>query len=441
MSLNKRELTQKIIERKAKISVVGLGYVGLNIACLFAQQGFLVYGFDIDREKLAKLKRKENYIPEEEWLTPIISECVDSRLLVSSNIEDAAILGDFIMVAVTTDAGESGVDYSYLLQAIRAIAGGLHQDNIVVVESTIEPGTTENVVQPILENKSGLKVGADIGLVFSPERIDSGNRVKTIRNLPKVIGGVDSVSTEIVSLLYSQVIDRVIPVSSPRVAEMAKVMENTQRDVNIALTNLFAQAADKLGIDIEEVLEAAATKWNFMRLKPGCGVGGQCMGDVTYMAINSMRQSGLDCALLQEARRINESMPSYTVRTVMMAMESAGKDISKSRVAVLGIAYKGDSSDTRNSPALEVISLLEQSGAKVVAYDPFVKAYAGVECCQTLEQALSNCDCVVIATEHSQFKNLELGDVIIIDGRNILPKRGDYRGIGRQHSALPSNLL
>ena len=431
MSLDEKYLRQRVTDKEAAISVVGLGYVGLNIACLFAQGGFRVYGFDVDEGKLAKLRSGENYIPEEDWLTPIIADAAKSHLIVSSNIEDAPKMGDFVIVAVDTKAEKGTVDYSNIAKAAESIAKGLTPGKVIIFESTIEPGTTENMLRPVLERESGLKAGIDFGLAFSPERIDPGNKRMRIQSIPKVVGGFDPLSTELAALLYSQAIDKVIPVSSLRVAEMMKVMENTQRDVNIALTNLFALEADKLGVDIEEVLAAAATKWNFIRMKPGCGIGGQCISDVAYMAISSMKHYGVDAGLIEAARKINEFMPSYTVEKIIAALKSSGKGVTGAKIAVLGIAYKRDSSDTKNSPALEIIERLGQKGAKVLAYDPFIKDYPGIECRQSLAETIDNCDCIVITTDHTRFEKINFNGRIIIDGRNILRKQKNYHGIGR----------
>lgn len=432
MWIEKEKFKKKITSRALKISVIGLGYVGLNIACLFAKNGFTVYGFDIDPAKIRKLKRGVNSIPEEKWLTSVIKEFVDSKLIFSTQVKNAVIAGDAIFIAVPTPIRNREPFYEYILSAIDSISDKRLKEKLVILESTVPPGTTEKLVRPFLEEKSNLRAGEDFGLVFSPERIDPGNKSRRIWNIPKVVGGIDPLATELACFLYSQVIERVIPVSNPRTAELVKIMENTQRDVNLALTNLFAKSADKLGVDVEEVLNAAGTKWNFVRLKPGCGVGGECIGDVSYMASNSMKKTGIDSTFIKEARKINESMPQYTVNKAVAALKSRGKDIRSCKVAILGLAYKKDSSSIKNSPSLGMIKILTTLGAKILAYDPFIKYYQGVQCSKSVADAIKGCDCVIIATDHSQFTDLEFDkDLVVIDGRNILSKKNNYYGIGR----------
>lgn len=432
MWTEKEKFKKKATSRVLKISVIGLGYVGLNIACLFAKNGFTVYGFDIDPAKIDKLKRGVNPIPEEKWLTSVIKEFVESKLIFSTQVKNAVITGDVIFIAVPVPVRNGKPFYEHILTAIDSISDKAVKEKLVILESTVPPGTTEKLIRPFLEERSNLRAGKDFGLVFSPERIDPGNRNRRIWNIPKVVGGIDPFSTELAFFLYSRVIEKVLPVSNPRTAELVKIMENTQRDVNLALTNLFAKSADRLGVDVEEALDAAGTKWNFVRLKPGCGVGGECIGDVSYMASNSMKKNGIDSTFINEARKINEFMPQYAVNKAVTALKSKGKEIRFCKVAILGLAYKKDSSSIKNSPSLAIIKILTALGAKILAYDPFIDYYHGVQCSKSVADAIKNCDCVIIATDHSQFKDLEFNkDLVVIDGRNILPKKNNYYGIGR----------
>jgi len=434
MWTDKTEFRRKAFARELNIAVVGLGYVGLNIACLFARSGFKVYGFDISEEKIEKLQRGENYLPEEKWLGPVIENTINSNMFVSTDVKDACSVSDFISVAVSTRATKHHVSYDAIIEASAQIASNLSPGKIIVFESTIQPGMTQELIQPVLERESGLVAGKDFGLAFSPERIDPGNVNRSIWNIPKVIGGCSTTCTELACAVYAEAIEQVVPVSSPKVAEMVKVMENTQRDVNIALTNLFAKLADSLNIDIEEALDAAATKWNFMRLKPSCGVGGACIGEVACMATESMRKNGVDASLIEEARKINESMPHYTVEKAVNALHSIDKDISDSKIAVLGLAYKGGSCDMRNSPSIEIIEELKKLGpSEITVYDPGIRNYNGISGTENLEQAIEGCDCIIIATDHPQFRELEFGNSpIVIDGKNVLKeKAANYSGIGR----------
>ncbi len=440
MKINKEEFKEKIAKRTVRISVVGLGYVGLNIACLFAKNKFVVAGFDISEEKIGKLKSNVNPVPEEEWLNPYIS-----RLYVSTDVESAAIFGDIIFVAVPTPIKNGKTDLGYLISALTSVRKNL-EGKILVIESTVPPGTTERLVKTIIEEVTGLKAGEDFGLAHSPERIDPGNKRNFIWNMPKVVGGINSSSTELVSFLYSQVIDKVIPVSSPRVAEFVKVMENTQRNVNIALVNLYAKTADKLNIDIEEALNAASTKWNFIKFTPGCGVGGECVDDAAGMLAEVMDELNLDATLVQESSNINRSMAEFTIEKLCESSRAIGKSLKDMKITLLGLAYKGNSSSIKNSPSLKLIEYLKKMGCKhITAYDPLVSdnAEAGVQRVKTLKEALNGVDSVIIAADHSEFKNIDASIFmdtcvkVIIDGRNCLDKEKVtalgiiYKGIGR----------
>lgn len=430
-----KKFRENILEKEIKISVIGQGYVGLSIASLFAKKGFKVYGFEISKEKIEKLKKGENYIIEEEWIKPILKEFANSRMIFSDNPREAAKFGDVIITAVPTPIKDRKIDLKYILSATDSIISEDISGKLLVFESTMSPGTTEKIIKPRIESKTGLIAGEDFGLAFSPERIDPGNKTHMIWNTPKVVGGINETSTELTALLYGQIVEKVVKVSSPTAAEMVKVMENTQRDVQIALTNLYAKIGEKLGIDIEESLDAAATKWNFVRLKPGCGVGGECIGDVDYMLIETAEKLGVDVDLLNNTRCINESMPKFTVDKMINALKEKGKDPEDSRIAVLGLSYKGNSADMRNSPALEVVQEIKKAGiTNFVTYDPFVEVGA-VNQVISLDYAMSGTDCAIIATDHTIFRTLKWpGDMIVVDGRNMLNEQiasKNYYGLGR----------
>lgn len=439
--IDKEEIKERIQNKVLKISVVGLGYVGLNVACLFAKNGFAVYGFDTNQKRIEKLKNNVNPLPEEEWLNPYIS-----KLLVSMSIESAALKGDVVFIAVPTPFCNNKTDLSYLVSALTCVSKNLCEGKFLVIESTVPPGTTEGVVKNLIEGISGLKSSEDFGLAFSPERIDPGNKCRFIWNTPKIVGGIDPLSTEIISFLYSQVVDKIISVSTPRSAEFVKVIENAQRNVNIALTNLYSKIANSLGIDIEEALSAASTKWNFLRLNPGCGVGGECIECAANMLSEVMDRLSLDSTLIDESVRINRSMPEFTVNKLIEASNDIGKEVGQLRIGILGLAYKGDSSDTRNSPSLKIIKSLNEKGCRyVLAYDPFanVQMDVGAQFVKTLKEAIGNMDCVIIATDHTELKHVDVSVFkennvkAIIDGRNCLNKGKVealgiiYKGIGR----------
>lgn len=430
-----RKFERDILERNIKISVVGQGYVGLSIASLFAKNGFTVYGFDTNLEKIEKLKNGENHIIEEDWITPILSELANSRMLFSQNPTDAARFGDVIIIAVPTPVIHGKTNLQYILSAADSIISVDISGKLIITESTMPPGTTENIIKQRIESKTGLRAGEDFGLAFSPERIDPGNKTHMIWNTPKVVGGINEASTELTALLYGQIVEKVVKISSPTAAEMVKVMENTQRDVQIALTNLFAMIGEKLGIDIEESLDAAATKWNFVRLKPGCGVGGECIGDVDYMMIETSERLGVDAGLLHNTRSLNESMPKFTVDKMLGALKEKGKDPKDSKIVVLGLSYKGNSADIRNSPALEVVNELKKAGIETfVSYDPFVKV-KGVNQVESIEEVMNAFGCAIIATDHTIFGTLKWPeDMIVVDGRNMLNgqiAKENYYGLGR----------
>jgi nucleotide sugar dehydrogenase len=400
-----------------------------------AKNGIKSYGFDINPNKIEMLKNGENYIIEEDWISDVLRKNT-SFLEFSNEVDKASEKGDVIIVAVPTpNKGDGKTDLSFLLSAYKSIIKNEISGKLLITESTVPPGTTVNVIKPYLEERTGLKAGTDFLLVFSPERIDPGNKVNTIWNTPKVVGGINEISTEAAYQLYKHITNNVVKVSSPTTAEFVKVMENTQRDVNIALTNLFAIIAGELGVDIEEALDAAATKWNFMRLKPGCGVGGECIGPVANMLIEVAERLGIDVSLLKAARTLNDFMPEYTVNLVIKALNEGHIKLSDAKISILGLSYKKDSKDTRNSPALRIIELLKEKGINnITTYDPLVKMeIEGVAMVGTLNKAINGKDCIIIATDHEMFKTVNPPrDTIIVDGRNMFSGIMErYYGIGK----------
>lgn len=311
----------------------------------------------------------------------------------------------------------------------------------MILESTVSPGTTEEVVIPILE-KSGLKAGEDFFIAHCPERIDPGNKKWDVRNIPRVIGGINQESTELAYELYRQIIDAdVMKLSSLMNAEATKIVENTFRDVNIAFVNEMAKSFDKIGIDVKEVVDAAATKpFGFMAHYSGCGVGGHCIAVDPYYLIDKAEKKGFNHRFLKLAREINNSMPHYTVNKIAIGLNKIGKSVKNSSIAILGLAYKGGVDDTRESPAYQIIKELKEMGAKITVYDPYVINESTVK---TLDEALYNKDSVVIVTDHPEFKKINAEKLkdnnvkVVIDGRNILDKKEIqnqeivYEGIGR----------
>ena len=440
MNSSLEEFKEQITKRRIRLAVVGLGYVGLNISCLFAKNGFTVFGFDVNENKIEKLRNNINPIPEETWLNPYIS-----KISVSTDVKLAPLMGDIIFLALPTPFNGNKTNLRFLSSAIRNLGNNI-KGKILVFESTVPPGTTQKLVKELLESETGLTAGKDFWFAYSPERIDPSSASHFIWNTPKIVGGIDRFSTEIVSYLYSQVIENVVPVSNPVTAEFVKVIENTQRNVNIALVNLFALIADKLDIDVQEVLHAAATKWNFIKFKPGCGVGGECIDDSAKMLAEVMDELNVCSSLVKESCRINALMPSFTVSKAKEVCEKINKTPEEVRVGLLGLAYKGNSSDIRNSPSLKIIQNLKKAGFRhILAYDPFVsqEIQFSIQRANTLEEALTGMDLVIIAADHDEFTNVDVllldncSVKVIVDGRNCLEKaivesKGIvYCGIGR----------
>jgi UDP-N-acetyl-D-glucosamine dehydrogenase len=423
-------LLDRIRSRQARVGVIGLGYVGLPLAVEFARAGFTVTGFDVDERKTTEINTGKSYIPDvsESDLT----ECVRAGKLEATT--DMSRLGamDAIDICVPTPLRKTkDPDLSYVVLAVEAVAATLTRGQLIILESTTYPGTTDEVVQPMLEDK-GLKADEDFFLAFSPERVDPGNRQFTTRNIPKIVGGVGPASTEVASALYGATVQHVVRVSSTRVAEMVKLLENTFRAVNIGLVNEIALMCHKMDIGVWEVIDAAKTKpFGFMPFYPGPGLGGHCIPiDPVYLSWKA-RQNGFECRFIELAGHINSSMPLYVVERVAEALNTVRKAINGSRVHVIGVAYKKDVNDMRESPALDIMELLAKRGAGVTYSDPFVpelKHDGRMLSSIDLPHALaSKPDCAVICTDHTGFdyNALVSSGTPVVDTRNALKQ---YQG-------------
>jgi UDP-N-acetyl-D-glucosamine dehydrogenase len=418
------ELTDKIRARTARVGVVGLGYVGLPLAVEFAQKGFEVTGIDVSATKARCVSRGESYIQDvpTEKVGPLVR---DGMLAATTDFSVISRL-DTVNICVPTPLRKTkDPDMSFIDAACRQIAEYLHPGMLIMLESTTYPGTTKEFVLPLLE-KTKLKVGKDFFLCFSPERVDPGNPLFKTSNTPKVVGGVTRACTELGQLFYSQAIDRVIPVSSPEVAEMTKLLENTFRMINIGLVNEFAIMCDRMNIDVWEVIDAAATRpFGFMPFYPGPGLGGNCIPiDPFFLSWNS-RQSDIEGRFIELAHHINAQMPLFVVEKIQNALNNVAKTVNGSRVHVLGVAYRGDVDDVRESPALDVIRLLQAKGAQVTYTDPHVSNLDvhGLQLSsQEADQACADADCVVIITAHKCFRYDSIVDRsrLIVDTRNAL---------------------
>jgi len=421
-------LLDRIRTRDARIGVIGLGYVGLPLAVEFARAGFTVTGFDVDAKKAAQINCGKSYIPDVAELD--LAECVRRRTL--SATTDMSELGamDAIDICVPTPLRKTrDPDLSYVVQAVEAVAATLKRGQLVILESTTYPGTTDEVVQPMLEEK-GLRADVDFFLTFSPERVDPGNQQFTTHNIPKIVGGVGEHSTKAAAALYGATVNAVVPVTSTRVAEMVKLLENTFRAVNIGLVNEIALMSHKMGIDVWEVIDAAKTKpFGFMPFYPGPGLGGHCIPIDPYYLSWKARQTGFECRFIELAGHINAAMPAYVVERIGDALNTVRKPVNGSRVHLLGVAYKRDVSDIRESPALDVIELLQHRGATVSYSDPYVPELRhNGEALTAIDEAAAlreQPDCIVICTDHSVFDYepfIESG-VLIVDTRNALKGR------------------
>ncbi|MDQ2947663.1 MAG: nucleotide sugar dehydrogenase [Acidobacteriota bacterium] len=417
-------LQQKITNRTAKVGVVGLGYVGLPLAVEFAKAGFPVTGIDLQESKVSSINHGDSYI--QDIPTDILRPLVESNKLAATT--DFSVISDLdtINIAVPTPLRKTkDPDMSFIVSACEEIAKHFGPGKLVILESTTYPGTTDELVLPMLE-KSGLKVGEDFFLCFSPERVDPGNAQFHTRNIPKVVGGITPECTKLGALFYQQALEHVVPVSSTSVAEMVKLLENTFRMINIGLANEMALMCDRMGINVWEVIDAAATKpFGFMPFYPGPGLGGHCIPiDPFYLSWKS-KQAGIEARFIELAGYINGQMPHFVVDKVQNALNDHFKALRGSHVHVLGVAYKRDIDDVRESPALDIMHLLSQRGAKVTYSDPFVQSLRidseelRTENAQTMVLAA---DCVVIVTDHSGFDYEEIvnSSKLIVDTRNAL---------------------
>ncbi len=459
------KLIEKFQSRHAHVAVIGLGYVGLPLALTFAQTGYQVTGIELDTRKVDAINRGESYITD--IASAVLAPYVKAETLQNATVDghatqsslgnssrqtstmtaptgrlwatnDFSVLAqvDAVSICVPTPLNKTGdPDMSYILAVAEQISRYLHSGMVVVLESTTYPGTTMEVVLPILHGPNdrttesrdpALVVGRDFYLAFSPERVDPGRTDRTTRNTPKVIGGVTAACLEVASAYYRQAIENLVPVSSPGAAEMTKLFENTFRSVNIALANELLLMCEKLNLDAWEVLDAAATKpFGFMKFTPGPGLGGHCIPiDPLYLSWK-LRTLQYNARFIELASEVNTEMPRYWAQRVQDALNDAGKAVKGSRVLVLGVAYKKDVSDIRESPALDIIHLLETKGAVVNYHDPHVPTfqYEGMEMVTVpdLEQAIHTADCVVIATDHSAYDRTSIfaNARLVVDTRHV----------------------
>ncbi len=416
-------LEEKIKSHTARVGVVGLGYVGLPLAVEFAKAGFDVTGIDVNEEKVRRVNAADSYIGDISSAT--LAPLVKSGKLRATTDFAAVLELDTINIAVPTPLRKTkDPDMSFIVESCQEIAKHFHAGTLVILESTTYPGTTDEVVLPLLQ-KSGLEVGRDFFLCFSPERVDPGNPNFHTYNIPKVVGGVTAACTEMGRVFYAQALERVIPVSSTQVAEMVKLLENTFRMINIGLVNEIAMMCDRISINVWEVIDAAATKpFGFMPFYPGPGLGGHCIPIDPFYLSWKTKQAGIEARFIELAGYINGQMPHFVADKIQNALNDAGKPVKGSRIHVMGAAYKRDIDDMRESPALDVMLLLQRRGGLISYSDPHVPHLKldGLQIHALPETAAADADCVAVITDHTAFdyKGLVERAKLIVDTRNAL---------------------
>lgn len=425
-------LIEKIITKTARMGVIGLGYVGLPLAVEKAKAGYPVLGFDVQKQKVDMVNRGENYIGD--IVDEDLREVTNLGLLSATDDFKQISTCDCVAICVPTPLDKYyQPDISFVKASVAEVAKYAHQDMLIVLESTTYPGTTEEIIKPILEEK-GFVIGQDIFLAFSPERVDPGNQLYYTKNTPKVVGGCTPACTEIAAALYERVLEaEVFKVSSPKVAEMEKILENTYRNINIALANEMAIVCNRMGIDVWEVIEAAKTKpYGFQPFYPGPGLGGHCIPIDPFYLTWKAREYDYHTKLIETAGEINTAMPEYCVMRISQILNNIGKALSGARVFLLGVAYKQDIDDIRESPALKVIEHLEANGAVVSYSDSYIpvfehnnKKYQSID---ITSETLSSADIVVITTAHTYYdKDLIIEYApIIFDTKNVLKVKQDH---------------
>ena len=418
------ELLKKIETKQATLGVIGLGYVGLPLAVEFARAGFSVIGYDIDERRVGELVAGQSYIPDVP--SAHLAEVVKNGKFQPTTDAKRLAEADIIDICVPTPLRKTkDPDMTYVVQAVEATAGALRRGQLIILESTTYPGTTIEVVQPTLAAK-GFTPGVDFYLAFSPERVDPGNPNYQTKNIPKVVGGINEDSTRAAVAFYSQVMDTVVPVSSPSVAEMVKLLENTFRAVNIGLVNELALMCHRMNLDVWEVIDAAKTKpFGFMPFYPGPGLGGHCIPIDPFYLSWKARQFNFEARFIELAGVVNGAMPEFVVQRIIDALNSQRKSLNGSRVHVIGVAYKRDVNDLRESPALEILELLAARGATVSYTDPYVPNFkhGHLDLKSVDEKSMhENVDCGVIITDHKVFDYAAIVNrfPLVVDTRNAL---------------------
>ena len=430
------KLKEKLLNKTATLGVCGLGYVGLPLAVEKAKAGYRVLGFDIQKEKVDMVNRGKNYIGD--VVNEDLLSLVKSRKLIATTDFSSVAKCDCVCLCVPTPLDKhQQPDVSCIKNSAESLVPYVHKDMLIVLESTTYPGTTEELLKPILE-KSGLKCGEDFYLAFSPERVDPGNIIYKTKNTPKVVGGYTEKCTDIAATMYEQVLEApVYKVSSPAVAEMEKILENTYRNINIGLVNELAQLCEKMEISIWEVIEAAKTKpYGFQAFYPGAGLGGHCIPLDPYYLSWKAREYGFHTSMIESSMMINDGMPEYCVERISRILNKFEKSISGAKILALGVAYKNDIDDYRESPAIRVINNLLKRGASVKYYDPWVSEFKTKELEMTsivdlTPEIVSEVDIVVVTTAHTNvdYDMVQKNATIIFDIKNVMKNIIDRENI------------
>jgi nucleotide sugar dehydrogenase len=450
-NLSEKEIKDAFPIGKIRICVVGLGRIGLPTASTFAAAGAQVVGADIDQEVVREVNSGRCRFQDEPGLKQLVSKVVkEGKLKATCDVSSSVAESDFIIVCVPTPINESKVPhFQPILESCTKIGKSLRKGALVVVESTVSPGTVEDKIIPLIEENSGMKAGKDFGIASCPERASPGETLNHLKTLPRVIGGLDARSAEVAATIYRSALGvKIITVRDPKTANAVKLTENIFRDVNIALMNEFAVLYEKLGIDIIEVIETCATKWNFVPHYPGAGVGGPCLPANAYYIIDEGLKVGYIPHLIRMAREINDRMPDHVVTLVTEALNNVGKVVSKSKIALLGVSYKAGVHDLQMTPFERVHNELKTMGASMSIYDPMFKGEEvfGTVVAKNLKDAINKADCIVIGTAHKEFRDLDLTKVAevcripvaLVDTQNLISpevakKKGfSYLGVGRR---------
>ncbi|MHA1249987.1 MAG: nucleotide sugar dehydrogenase [Candidatus Helarchaeota archaeon] len=448
MNLNPEIVKSKFMKGEITFTIIGLGRIGLPTAAMIANKGIKVYGYDINEQLINNLKSGIATIDEPE-LDKIVKNIINKKFLIPTTDPELAVKNsDVIIICLPTPVSSEKIpDYSAIYNCFNEISSYIKKGSLIIIESTVSPGTVENLIIPTIEKNSKLKVSKDFGIASCPERANPGEIIYRFKKTPRIIGGIDKKSTEIAVSIYRCIVDsELIVVSNPKTANAVKLTENIFRDVNIALMNELAILFGKLGIDTIEIIKAASTKWNFVPHYPGAGVGGPCLPANPYYLIQEAIKVDYVPHLIRMAREINDRMPHHLVELISQTLNIIGKPVKKTKITILGISYKPNIADYQLSPVFPVYNELLKLKAILKVYDPFFKGQTikNIKIEDNFEDSIKNSECIVIMTEHQEFKNIDLKaltkltetPLVIVDGRNTfdinnIPSNIIYRSIGR----------